>query len=158
MSDVPPMVFRNSFSEGLAVFELEPRGKGSMELHALAEAVYSHPRPDSAGSAGTESARSAVDSIFGPEFDAPRVVHPVLSGAQHHGHRVAALHEGGEESTKGSKRKKKKDKSAQRKKGKKRRKEQDPGKGRQGRKSKKTKQKKTKQKKRMTLQPVQILH
>lgn len=34
------VVFRHSFSEGLAVFELEPSGKASQELAALAEAVY----------------------------------------------------------------------------------------------------------------------
>ncbi len=34
------IVFRHSFSEGLAVFELEPSGKASQELTALAEAVY----------------------------------------------------------------------------------------------------------------------
>lgn len=33
-------VFRRSFSEGLAVFELEPRGKGSMEFFALAATLY----------------------------------------------------------------------------------------------------------------------
>ena len=34
------VAFRHSFSEGLAVFELEPSGKASQELMALAEAVY----------------------------------------------------------------------------------------------------------------------
>lgn len=33
-------VFRRSFSEGLAVFELEPRGKGAREFLALAAALY----------------------------------------------------------------------------------------------------------------------
>lgn len=33
-------VYRRSFSEGLAVFELEPRGKGAMELNALTAALY----------------------------------------------------------------------------------------------------------------------
>jgi chromosome partitioning protein len=33
-------VYRRSFSEGLAVFELEPRGKGAMELNALIAALY----------------------------------------------------------------------------------------------------------------------
>ena len=32
--------FRRSFSEGLAVFEQEPRGKAASELKLLAEAVY----------------------------------------------------------------------------------------------------------------------
>jgi chromosome partitioning protein len=35
-------VFRRSFSEGLAVFELDPRGKGSKEFYALAAALYPH--------------------------------------------------------------------------------------------------------------------
>lgn len=35
-------VFRRSFSEGLAVFELEPRGKGAKEFYALAAALYPH--------------------------------------------------------------------------------------------------------------------
>lgn len=35
-------VFRRSFSEGLAVFELEPRGKAAREFHALAAALYPH--------------------------------------------------------------------------------------------------------------------
>ena len=35
-------VFRRSFSEGLAVFELEPRGKGSREFYALAAALFPH--------------------------------------------------------------------------------------------------------------------
>ncbi len=35
-------VFRRSFSEGLAVFELEPRGKGAKEFYALAAAVFPH--------------------------------------------------------------------------------------------------------------------
>jgi len=33
-------VFRRSFSEGLAVFELDPRGKGAREFFALAAALY----------------------------------------------------------------------------------------------------------------------
>jgi len=33
-------VFRRSFSEGLAVFELEPRGKGAREFLALAAVLY----------------------------------------------------------------------------------------------------------------------
>lgn len=33
-------VFRRSFSEGLAVFELEPRGKGAQEFYALAAALF----------------------------------------------------------------------------------------------------------------------
>jgi chromosome partitioning protein len=33
-------VFRRSFSEGLAVFELEPRGKGAKEFYALAAALF----------------------------------------------------------------------------------------------------------------------
>ncbi len=34
------MAFRRSFSEGLGVFELEPRGKAALELTALAETLY----------------------------------------------------------------------------------------------------------------------
>ncbi len=33
-------VFRRSFSEGLAVYELDPRGKGSKEFYALTAALY----------------------------------------------------------------------------------------------------------------------
>ena len=33
-------VYRRSFSEGLAVFELEPRGKGARELNALCASLY----------------------------------------------------------------------------------------------------------------------
>jgi chromosome partitioning protein len=33
-------VYRRSFSEGLAVFELEPRGKGAKELNALVATLY----------------------------------------------------------------------------------------------------------------------
>ena len=33
-------VFRRSFSEGLAVFEQEPRGKGTAEWNALAAVLY----------------------------------------------------------------------------------------------------------------------
>jgi chromosome partitioning protein len=35
-------VFRRSFSEGLAVFELESRGKAAKEFNALAAALYPH--------------------------------------------------------------------------------------------------------------------
>ena len=35
-------VFRRSFSEGLAVFELEPRGKAARELLGVAAALYPH--------------------------------------------------------------------------------------------------------------------
>lgn len=35
-------VFRRSFSEGLAVFELEPRGKAAHEFMGLAAALYPH--------------------------------------------------------------------------------------------------------------------
>ena len=35
-------VFRRSFSEGLAVFELDPRNKGVAEWHALAAVLYPH--------------------------------------------------------------------------------------------------------------------
>ncbi|NEV60733.1 AAA family ATPase [Thiorhodococcus minor] len=35
-------VFRRSFSEGLAVFELEPRGKAARELLSLTAALYPH--------------------------------------------------------------------------------------------------------------------
>jgi chromosome partitioning protein len=34
------MAFRRSFSEGLGVVELEPRGKAAKELEALARAVF----------------------------------------------------------------------------------------------------------------------
>jgi len=34
------MAFRRSFSEGLGVFELEPRGKAALELNALAKTLY----------------------------------------------------------------------------------------------------------------------
>ena len=34
------VAFRRSFSEGLAVFEMEPRGKAAKELEALARAVF----------------------------------------------------------------------------------------------------------------------
>lgn len=34
------MAFRRSFSEGQAVFELEPRGKAAQELQALARAIF----------------------------------------------------------------------------------------------------------------------
>ncbi len=33
-------VYRRSFSEGLAVFELEPKGKGALELNALCASLY----------------------------------------------------------------------------------------------------------------------
>lgn len=33
-------VYRRSFSEGLAVFEMEPRGKGAMEFNALIATLY----------------------------------------------------------------------------------------------------------------------
>jgi chromosome partitioning protein len=35
-------LFRRSFSEGLAVFELEPRGKGAKEFYGLAAALFPH--------------------------------------------------------------------------------------------------------------------
>jgi chromosome partitioning protein len=38
---VQRLAFRRSFSEGLAVFELEPSGKAASELDALARAIYS---------------------------------------------------------------------------------------------------------------------
>ncbi|MFN3075552.1 MAG: division plane positioning ATPase MipZ [Alphaproteobacteria bacterium] len=38
------IVFRHSFSEGLGVFELEPSGKATQELNALAEAVFTSDR------------------------------------------------------------------------------------------------------------------
>jgi chromosome partitioning protein len=38
---VQRLAFRRSFSEGLAPFELEPRGKAARELDALARAIYS---------------------------------------------------------------------------------------------------------------------
>ncbi len=34
--------FRRSFSEGLAVFEMDPRSKGALEWHALAAVLYAH--------------------------------------------------------------------------------------------------------------------
>lgn len=34
------MAFRRSFSEGLGVFEMEPRGKAAKELEALARAIF----------------------------------------------------------------------------------------------------------------------
>lgn len=39
-------IYRRSFSEGLAVFELDPRSKGSWELNSLCAALYpNHVRP-----------------------------------------------------------------------------------------------------------------
>lgn len=35
-------VFRRSFSEGLAVFEMDPRSKGAQEWNALASVLYAH--------------------------------------------------------------------------------------------------------------------
>jgi chromosome partitioning protein len=34
--------FRRSFSEGLGVFEMDPRSKGALEWHALAAVLYAH--------------------------------------------------------------------------------------------------------------------
>ncbi|HDK37740.1 MAG TPA: ParA family protein, partial [Thiolapillus brandeum] len=34
--------FRRSFSEGLAVFEMDPRSKGAAEWNALAAVLYAH--------------------------------------------------------------------------------------------------------------------
>lgn len=42
---VQRLAFRRSFSEGLAVFELEPGGKAAAELNALASAIYRKRRP-----------------------------------------------------------------------------------------------------------------
>ncbi len=35
-------IYRRSFSEGLAVFELDPRSKGARELTSLSAALYPH--------------------------------------------------------------------------------------------------------------------
>jgi len=37
---VQRLAFRRSFSEGLAVFEMEPSSKAAAELHTLAQAIY----------------------------------------------------------------------------------------------------------------------
>lgn len=43
---VQRLAFRRSFSEGLAAFELEPRGKAAKELDALARAIFVQPGKD----------------------------------------------------------------------------------------------------------------
>lgn len=133
------MVFRNSFSEGLAVFELEPRGKASGEFNALAEAVYGGSFPDNADGARKDNARSSADSIFGQNFDASQVMHPILSGGGHGQERTGASSATGKASAGKAKGKKKKEKAGKGKQGKKDRKGKVAGKAARKRKSKKAK-------------------
>ena len=67
-------VFRHSFSEGLAVFELEPLSKGSDEFKALAAAVFSQKRSTTIkGSPRKESTPGAANVINRPDLAAPAV-------------------------------------------------------------------------------------
>ena len=76
VSDRP--VFRDSFSEGLAVFELEPRSKAAAEFSALATALYGEkrsfgrrrPRTKRARAVAIARQRQALAELYGNVGDA----------------------------------------------------------------------------------------
>jgi len=63
--------FRDSFSEGLAVFELEPRSKAGSELKALAALLFSRKRHPVKDRPASKSVPDATSSIYGHEKEAP---------------------------------------------------------------------------------------
>lgn len=78
VSDRP--VFRDSFSEGLAVFELEPRSRAAIEFNALATALFSEkrsfgrrrPRTGRARAAAVAMQRQALEELYGNGGDKGR--------------------------------------------------------------------------------------
>ncbi len=78
VSDRP--VFRDSFSEGLAVFELEPRSKAAAEFSALATALFGakrsfgrrRPRTARARAAAAAMQRQALAELYGNSSDEGR--------------------------------------------------------------------------------------
>lgn len=63
--------FRDSFSEGLAVFELEPRSKAASELRALAAILFSKKRRFVEDRPASRSAPDASHSVNRNEIGAP---------------------------------------------------------------------------------------
>lgn len=78
VSDRP--IFRDSFSEGLAVFELEPRSRAAVEFKALASAVFGEkrsfgrrrPRRGRARAVAAAMQRQALAELYGNDGGADR--------------------------------------------------------------------------------------
>ena len=89
-------VFRDSFSEGLAVFELEPRSIASREFKALAETLYGHGYRSALERLRKQKTSTAVDPAFRKSLETPSakpsmadrigyedVIPPSAAGAAH---------------------------------------------------------------------------
>ncbi len=64
-------VFRDSFSEGLAVFELEPRSVASREFKALAETLFGRGHRSVLDRLRKQKTSTAVDSTFRQALETP---------------------------------------------------------------------------------------
>jgi len=64
-------VFRDSFSEGLAVFELEPRSLASREFKALAETLFSHSNPSVIDRLRKQKTSTRVDPVLRQALETP---------------------------------------------------------------------------------------
>ena len=64
-------VFRDSFSEGLAVFELEPRSVASREFKALAETLFGHGKRSVLDRLQKQKTSTALDPTFRGALETP---------------------------------------------------------------------------------------
>ena len=72
-------VFRDSFSEGLAVFELEPRSIASREFKSFAETLYGHGYRSALDRLRKQKASTAVDPAFRQALETPSA-RPAMAG------------------------------------------------------------------------------
>ncbi len=140
-------VFRDSFSEGRAVFELEPRSVASREFKALAETLFSRSYRSVIGRLRKQKTSTVVDHKFHQALETPSGKHSAMDRIAYEDVIPASAAETahknwGQEQEVNKKHKTKEGKKRKTKKGKKHKKapkEKQGGKGKSAKKRKKTK-------------------
>ena len=134
------IVFRDSFSEGLAVFELEPRTVASREFKAFAEALFGRAQRTMLDRLRKQKTSTAVDASFREALETPSAVFGGMSDRLGHedlaSGSVQRSPQGGWDSDQPGR---KKHKGKDGKKRKKAEKAKQGGKGKKGKKGKKSK-------------------
>jgi len=132
-------VFRDSFSEGLAVFELEPRSVASREFKALAETLFGHTTRSLLDRLRKQKRSTKVDAAFRQALETPAAK---PGGAERTDYGPATTAQTTEESWDEEQQESKKQKAKRSKKQKKGSKEKRGGKGKNAKNSKKDKKNK----------------
>ena len=141
-------IFRSSFSEGLAVFEMEPWGKGSHEFKTLAATIFAQKNPIIEGSNREEHTPDRMDLVARSNQEESLIDPTITDEVELKAQKMEASPVKAKDGRKRSKGEKKKDKRV--KKGNKTKKGKRDKKAKEGKKAKKTAKGKNLKKKKKT--------